>query len=443
MPKHIDDVIVPDRRRSIRDIPIPENRRRGTRRHEDVTFHERLRETEVPTVENNGIDNVKRNPRRKRRWGKWLLVLVALLILGFAVLSFFNGATFAYVPKSLDLSFANDTFVAKKTGDQGLFYSVVKLSKEKGVEVPASGQEEVTRKAAGKIIVYNDYSAQPQKFIATTRFETPGGLVYRALNDITVPGKKTVAGASQPGTVEVDVVADVAGTDHNIGLSDFTLPGLKGTPRYANIYARSKTEMTGGYAGTEKVVDAEDKTDARAKLESELRNELISEARAQVPEGFVLLSSLSSISYEELPQTASPENPNGAIFNLKGNLYGVMFKRSDLAAELSENKVTLAEGEIVDIEDLDSLSFAFTGDDVNLLTSNEIEFSVTGQSLAIWRTDEVALKTDLLGRNKQEINSILKNYPTITNATATTRPFWKNTFPKEPGRIKVKALPVR
>ncbi len=427
MPKNIEDIIVPERRRSIRDIPIPEGRRKDS-------GYEAL-----STLKEYGSPLTPRIPRK----GVWIASGIALLILIFAVLSIFNGATLAYVPKSAPLSFNNDIYVTRKTGEGELLYSVVKLSKDKGLDAPVSGEEEVSRKASGVIVVYNDASTQAQRLVENTRFETTRGLVYRIPKAIVIPGKKTVAGVIEPGSVETIVYADEAGEKYNIGLTDFTLPGLKGGARFSTIYARSKTDMSGGFVGIEKVVNEQDRAKVKVELETTLKDELISEARAQVPEDFILFQSLSSVAFEDLPQTSSVNRGSAAI-NMRGNLYGIMFKRSDLYNHLAGDKTSIVSGESVDIVDIDSLNLAFMGIvPENLPVSNEIKFSVTGEATALWRTDEVALKADLVGKHKRNIPSILNNYPTIVSATATIRPFWKSSFPSDSAQISVKKLPVK
>src|SRR3989344_4675468 len=201
MPKHIEDIIVPERKRSIRDIPIPEGRRRAER-------------YEMPPAskENHSFNSTGTDGRSRR---KWIAIGIALLILMFTALSLFDGATLAYVPKSQAVSFDDDSYTARKAG-------------EKGLEAPASGEKVVERKASGTIIVYNTSTIE-QRLRATTRFETPDGKIYQAPDAITIPGKKVAGGKENPGTLEVVVYAERPGKEFNIGLTDFTLPGLKGT----------------------------------------------------------------------------------------------------------------------------------------------------------------------------------------------------------------------
>lgn len=442
MPKNIEDIIVPERKRSIRDIPIPENRRKNDKYAVPVSlgeYHSPITLRDNPDISQEG----RKSSTWRGRKSTWVAAGGALLVLVFAILSVFNGATLAYLPKSATLSFDNEVYTAQKTGNEGLLFSVVKLSEDKGLEVSASEEEEVRRKASGVIIVYNNASTEAQRLIENTRFETPSGLVYRISDAIVIPGRKTVGGKTQPGALEVTVYADEVGEKYNIGLTDFTVPGLAGTARFSTIYARSKTEMTGGFVGREKVVNSQDRARVKAELETTLRNELLSEIKARVPEDFILFPSLSFITFEDLPQTDSLSKGKVTV-NVRGRLDGVMFKKSDLSTRLALNKITLAPGEAIDTSTFDSLNFSFISiSREDLFSSDKISFSVTGQTTAIWRTDEVALRTDLIGKHKRDLPSILNNYPTIISATATIRPFWKNSFSDNSARISIEKLPVK
>ena len=200
--------------------------------------------------------------------------------------------------------------------------------------------------------------------------------------------------------------------------------------------------MSGGFIGIEKVLSDQDEMEIKTRLEAALKEELLSEARAQVPEEFVLLAALSSITFENLPQTSSADK-NSVTVNMRGHLSGIMFKKNNLSTHLARKKIQLASEESVDIASLDSLTFVFADSaSANLASSDEIKFSVKGQSTALWPTDEVALKTDLIGRHKRDISSILNNYPNIISAKATIRPFWKSSFPENSARISIKKLPV-
>jgi len=277
--------------------------------------------------------------------------------------------------------------------------------------------------------------------VENTRFEAVDGKVYRIQEAISIPGKKTVGGVSQPGTIEVTVYADEAGESYNQGLTDFTVPGLKGTARYETIYARSKTPMSGGFVGMARMVSEENLAKTRMELQGLLETELVAEAQAQTPEDFVLIPSLAVFTYEDLPQT---DSDSGTTVNVRGNLNAIMFKKNDLSKHLASKKITLSQDEVVGINALDALSFSFFGTPPSdLLVSSQLSFEVVGETDLVWKTDENALRADLLGKKKDEVQSVLNNYPSILKADATIRPFWKRSFPDNITDITIKLLPIR
>lgn len=430
----MDDVVVPERRKSIRNIPIPE-RRGATRLAVDGMKKSAppraSLEAELPPEPPMPPRHIRPSSGSSGR-RRLYMGLAGALVLLFVIFSLFNGATLAYVPRTAPLSFSGETFSAYKSAGQGLLYSVVKLSGDKGVAVAATGETDVSRKASGTIVVYND-TAEVQPLVATTRFESADGKVYRIDKAITVPKKSATA----PGSVEAVVYADQPGASYNIAPTDFTLPGLKGTPKYTTVYARSKTAMANGFIGKEKSVSSADLTQAKLKLQSELSEELVTKTQAEVPGDFILFPALTSVAFEDLPQTAA--SGSQVTVNIRGTLYGVMFKKADLALALSLGKAARAASDPVEIADYDALKISFASTtSTDVLNASKVDFKVAGNTLLVWRTDEVSLKSDLAGRKKSELAQILKNYPTVSSATAAIRPFWKASFPEDATKIILK-----
>lgn len=472
MPKNVEDII-PSGRRSIRDIPVPEKRRRTARPAEDAqpaaepvaareTKKEKVTETyeetyrseppEVSIEKTHTVEKEEPMPRmqaplyrekpvRRRGSGKkglWIGGAIGLVVVGFAVFSLFRSATLAYTPKSAPLTFENEQVNAYKTGSNGvLLFSVVKISDDKGVSVKATGQTQVSKKASGRIVIYNENSAA-QQLVKSTRFESPDGKIYRIQNDVTIPGKS----GSTPGSLEVTVIADQPGVEGNIGLVDFTIPGFKGSSKYQTVYARSKTAMSGGFVGMQAGVDGTTLEQAKTNIETALRDKLIEEAQAQVPAEFILFPSLSTVSFEDMPQSSSTDN--AVTINERGNFYGVIFKKADLAEYIKQKKLSLPETQRISIQGLENLTFAFTGNPpADLLNASQVSFTVSGTATAILTTDEAALKKDLAGKSKSDLASILKNYPGIASADATIRPFWKSSFPDDEKNITLKQKSVQ
>ena len=83
---------------------------------------------------------------------------------------------------------------------------------ESAVTVESSGRASSgNQKARGTLIISNEYSSDTQPLIATTRFETGDGKIFRLAESVTVPGVTIVDGKRQPGIVEAVVIADAPG----------------------------------------------------------------------------------------------------------------------------------------------------------------------------------------------------------------------------------------
>ena len=176
----------------------------------------------------------------------------------------------------------------------GLSFETMQLSAEDSTKVAPTGISSGGQKSSGKITVYNNYSNAPQKLIVNTRFEAKDGKVFRIKEPIVVPGM---------GITETTVYADQAGEAYNIEPTDFTLPGLKGGPRFGKVFAKSKTAMIGGTSGNTMVVKKEDIEKAKISLSEKIKDRLLSMLSTQKPEGYLLFDKAIKIEYSENSKT--------------------------------------------------------------------------------------------------------------------------------------------
>ena len=362
------------------------------------------------------------------KW-KWPSVVVGIIVVGFGGYAVMSGATLTYVSKVSALSFNGDTLVAYKTASGGqLAFNLIKLSGEKSVSVPATGEETVSESASGQVMIYNE-QATAQKLVKTTRLETPDGKIFRIREDVTIPAK---------GSLEVTAFADKPGVDYNIGLSDFTLPGLKGSARFEQVYARSKTAITGGFVGQRKKVTDSDLAQAKSTLTTQLKDDLLNQVKAQIPADYVMFSGLTQINYELLPRQDAAGN--SATVAMRGNLNAAIFKQGDLAQYLALEKLGVNNvPSEVEIADFSKITIVFDSQtSTDLLKDATIKIKVSGLATAKFLTDEKSLAADLIGVKKDNLNLVLKQYPSIDTATPVIRPFWKSTFPTDVNKIRIK-----
>lgn len=417
--------MIPPADRSIRKIPIPSTRRpRPGAGEEPVSLADEWRREPPPTPPRSGRS-------RLAMWGAAILALAALLFLGFSVL--FAGATITVEPKNEVVSIDGNFTTSPNAPITGLSYQLVTVERDGRETVKAGGTQYVEQRASGTIVISNTYSTATQRLIKNTRFEAPDGKIYRINESVDVPGQKKIDGKTVPGTVEVTVYADSPGESYNRGITDFTIPGFRGDPRYSAFTARSKTPMSGGFVGERRVVSEEERAAAKARIHARLVAELEEAARAEIPDGFVLFPDAFVVSYS----TVGEEDDGGDSVTLveRGLLQGILFGNRELAAFIARQSIASYNEEAVALPDTSGLSFIIPQKQSLAFPLEEpLAFALTGQTRIVWQIDTARLKGDLLGREKDALPAIMQAYP-VASFRVSTRPFWASALPEDPDRL--------
>lgn len=376
-------------------------------------------------------DDVKgyRKARNKKKRVKrvfWYSFTILLILIFLALTFVFDKATININPKYRDVAVA-DTFLIFKD-DTLVDIASSTLSKT----VLKSEPKEINQKASGEITIYNNYSESSQVLIKNTRFQTADGKVFRIGDSITVPGKS----GSTPGSIKVKVSADSYGADYNIGPSDFTIPGFKGTARYEGFYAKSSSPMTGGASGMIQIVSQSDIENANAELKPKVLLEISSSTNKIVHDGYYILYGIPLITFTDNSSTLMTSDKNS--YNLTG-VASVFSIKKDILAKLIATQVLKDEyngHDNVRLESIDNLGFSLSEDtDPN---TSILKVTITGKVRIIWAYDEVALKNDLSGRKLKDFTEVIKKYNyAILNASSKIDPFWSRSFPDSPNKIKI------
>lgn len=390
-------------------------------------------------VASNGSKQKIKKPKSGRRgrlsYVHFAVGLILILVIVGLVLTFvFGGATITVSPKQQAITVSGDFTAVSTPTENTLLYQTMKLESQKSAVVEATGREEVERKASGEIIVYNDYNSVSQRLIRNTRFETPDGNIYRIDKSVTVPGKS----GDIPGSIEVTVYADEAGESYNAGLTDFTIPGFSGSPQFESFYARSKTEMTGGFIGEQLVVEDAELAETQAKLRTELRNELLETIELQDHTGFLTFNDVTFIEFTSEPQVESGESVE---VTEKAVIYSVLFDELQLANFVASNTLGGFDGGPVAFLDTSNLRITVPNkEEIEPWIDTTFEFSMSGGATMVWLFNEERLKQDLSGRNKAALPTILSGYPGIAKGEGVLRPFWARSFPEDVAEIEIKVV---
>lgn len=300
-----------------------------------------------------------------------------------------------------------------------------KIEKEisRTTSAPATGKEDVQAgKAYGTLKIYNTFSAQSQALVATTRFESPSGEIFRLVEGTTVPGMITVNGKSEPGVVEVTVEADKTGELGAIGSVKWTIPGFANNKeKFESFYAENESPMTDGNTAGKNatVVTQQDITQLEESSTEGLETHIIEELDALLRETEVLLP--DALEYE-ITRSQSPQTPGTvskeAEFVVNAKVTAFVFD--------SQNVDQIIDQTILSQQNLDenSVNKNLSYVNVKMDTADEkvsFEGVVTLETNAEFDVEK--FKNNMKGKKQEEIKEILEeDYPFVSEIALKSYP---------------------
>jgi hypothetical protein len=380
----------------------------------------------------------------------WLIVALgigAIIVLSSFILSLvFAGATVTVYPKQETVAVSAE--FAATQGSGALPFERMQLERTTESTLVALEEEEVEERARGTITIFNEYSETPQRLIKNTRFESPQGFIYRIRSSVEVPGKET---DGTPGEIDVEVFAEEPGEDYNSEATEFTIPGFEGLPQEGNVYARSVTPLSGGFAGLKRTVDEAERATAISVMETKLKDELLAEAFSESTSvnAYTLFRDAVFFSFETQPDQLASDDK--VIVSVKGTLHGILLEEDVLAREIARATIAGYDGTAIRIDNPEDINVAIRTVETteeereantSPLTASEVQVSVSGKARLVWEFNSEQLAVDLAGKEKEAMyatgdQGVLSGYPGIDRAEASVRPFWKGTFPEESKDIAV------
>jgi hypothetical protein len=296
---------------------------------------------------------------------------------------------------------------------------LIGLEKEIFRDFPATGSDSKTsgsQKARGILTVYNEFSTASQTLVATTRFETADGKIFRAVKSITIPGMTKVGEEMKPGAIEVEVVADAAGDQYNIEPTSFSIPGFKdNADKYKKFYAKSFKNMIGG-VNSESAVKVVTKTDienAKNALAKEIKEQVTKQLKDSASGKEIILD--EAINTDSIKYLVSKnENEIADNFNVVAKIQGsaIAFSESDID-KLTKKYIVTKTGETAEKIEKAKVAYEFGKPEVDFANG-----SLT------FRTDAVAnikadinqdeLKKAITGKKEEELKEVLAAYPEIS-----------------------------
>ena len=387
------------------------------------------------------ISSVLRRPVSPR-WPKFFIVFVALaFVAAFAAAYFILPATEVSVsPKREKISFdlllvgSKDISHSDKSKNK-ISLREIGVEKTKSREFLATGEKELNKRASGFITIYNEFSSKPQPLVVRTRFESPDGKVFRIIEGVTVPGANIEDGEIIASTIKVKVVADQPGADYNISPTDFTIPGFKGTSKFIGFYGKSEEAMEGGIIGKARVVLSEDIEKAEEILAEELKEEIKTAFKEQIPSDLVIIEESFREEIVRVSSTANKGEPaDKFVVEVEAMVYTLLFNEEELREIVDFNLISMISEEKMPISQSQKISWSELEVD---WAQGEVDFPLHIEGDLAWKVDVQALKNNLAGQTELDVRQYLLAQPEIESAKVSFWPFWVKRVPLHIEKIKV------
>lgn len=421
-------------KKSIRNIPLTKKQTRELEKIEEALHEGVVPPSPVMPAAPTRRTTVRRTPprivnmdssivsTRKRSPLRWVAVALVGLVLVYGIGHMFKKATVSITHSEEIVTLSNSEFaiMPATTTLAGIPAGTIVYQKKAfdvsaTTTVAATGVQQVQNKASGKVVVYND-SASSQLLVATTRFQTPEGLVFRLNKTITVAAKTNVI---------VDVTADQAGEKYNVGPKTFTLPGLQGTAKAKTIYAKSAASMTGGSIGSVAQTSADELSASKGAIRDSIERTVLEKATSQVPEGYMLLVGSMTIELGDLKQTYDQTTKTATLSQTALATIYYLEKLSLTDALAGKSSAFAASKAIASTE---SLSAEIKSPTI---------VNISGTSAVRANFDKDTLSKELAGKTRSEALSVVKGITGVNAVEISLRPWWEMKLP-DASSIEVK-----
>lgn len=391
---------------------------------------------EIPAEE--AFDEEIAEGRSSRRWVGALALLAAVAVGGALVTTYFLARAHVAVnlklsPYEAEVPVTASKAVASLDASKNVIPGELFKDERNVTQLfPASGEANVSQKASGRITIYNSYSSENQALVATTRFETPDGKIFRLDEQVVVPGAEVKDGKIIPSSIKVSVSADKAGEDYNVGpVAKLTIPGFKGSPKFQAFYGVLEEGAKDGFIGLRKVPTEADIEAAKEKTAEILRSSLQSNLLSRRPKDFRVLDDTANLTIAKLVVNRNTDaNGNFSVFG-EARYQAMGFREDDLKTMFLIQASKERPGAV-----FHEVKFDYKGATVSY-EKGEMRFTVKAEGALTAAFDPDSFTASLASRPVGEAREEILKLPGLSDAKVDVWPFWLRSMPRDPERIKV------
>ena len=350
----------------------------------------------------------------------FLTALLALIVVYFSL----SKATVTLVPNEMLTAkeFSVKIPITTATSSPALLTATVE---EQEVDIVQSYEVENFRteegKAKGTVTIINKNN-QNQVLIATTRFLSPDGLLFRLTNQVSIPaGGETTA----------EIRADEIGSKYDISAAHFSIPGLSESLQQ-KIYGITKEPMTGGLKRIGTLTSDEITKAQKQNIES-LDKEIENKLNFEVDEEKIVLTEKEILS-EDISNKEGDEIEKFTItLKMKVKIITVN-KEKLLSWSKDQYKKDLVETNEIINYDLDKFTYSLKDMASTFITMETSLPAYVLGTLDIANFD----KKKLYGLDENGLKTFFIQYDNVKEVEVQFWPFWVRSVPSMQDHIDIK-----
>ncbi|MCX6719344.1 MAG: hypothetical protein NTZ38_03150 [Candidatus Taylorbacteria bacterium] len=358
--------------------------------------------------------------RTKEIIGGIVVVFFLIVFFGYLASTYFARAIFTVTPKTVSVSVISPIMAFGTAVNGQLSYELKIATATVSMTVPATDSPSVQTKAAGTIMIYNAYSAEPRRLIAGTRLVNDVGNIYRLNASVTIPGyKRSSTGIVTPGKVSTPIIADQVGVKYNISRADrgntFMVVAYASTTKYSAIYGKTVGEIIGGSSGNRKVVSASVMASTTDSLQSMAVSDLTRKLKRSIPAGYIAPDQFF------IPRLSSPiisgDRPKEATISIAVTVYAIIFKQNDLISKLAGTQaIQTFDGSAFDTIGLDKLSVSISNlKDFSPEKKSGIVMQVKGDLKLVGTIPVDQIKSEFSGLSLADTQNVMQRYSHVVD----------------------------
>lgn len=402
--------------------------------------------TEIIPNKNTGFLKSKKGTKKtmlipsinSKVFSLFILIILSTVVLIIAFI--LPRADISIVLKSEGISY-NFEFLTDETLDNIDFANnkipleKIEIIGQESGEYPTKGKKHLQEKASGEITVFNEYSSNPQRIVANTRFlSKDSNKLFKVKEAVTIPGFSRVEGVDVPGQVKIMVYADKIGEDYNIGNSSFYLPGLQGTAKYTSIYARSIKPISGGIDREVSYFSESDYITAKENLLKLAKEKNASDFESKISDRSILLEETKKdedIEIETNVEVGDIADKFEMKITVKNSV--VTINREDLEKIIDEKIVSKLDANKSLLEN----SRIYNVHEIVINDDDQINIFVDVKQNVIENIDVDNLKFEIVNKDEENLKSYFRNIDGIKSTDISLWPFWVKKIPSSYEKINI------